>query len=269
MNETRDQSDCGTAADGVYRVAVFSRGNDPVAMAEALGESLALNQVDAKIHAAHVPGILPDRLSHDQAVAVASAVQKTGVTAAAIAQSEIPALDQREVIHHAACLEEGLEIFGVSGARSGLIPWDDLEFVSVGYLPLDSAHHYASQSNIVVQSSPHTFEEQSEGVAVKGPACWLITRNPQRVYFINHQQMNYDYLGEQKSSSAAANFQTFLNDLAGAATSAYLTPATHAILNHSSVHEFTFDDVERFKQVTVLQFVLHRVMAAARVNEGN
>ncbi len=268
MSESHLHAD-NAPIEGDYRVAVFSRGSDPDAMAAALGESLGLNQVDARIHAAHVPGILPDRLDHDQAVAVASAVQKTGVTAAAIAHSEIPAMDHPEVVHHAACLDEGLEILGMTGARSGLISWADLEFVSVGHVPLDSAHHYASESNVIVQSSPHTFEEQSDGVAVKGPACWLIARNPQRVYFINHQQMNYDYLGERKSTSAAANFQAFLSDITSAATSAYLTPATHAILDHGSAHDYTFDDTERFKQMTVLQFVLHRVMAAARVNESN
>ena len=251
----------------VYRVAIFSRSSDPDAIAGALVGSLGLNRIDAKIHAAQVPGVLPDRLTREQAESLVAAIKATGVTAIAVAQSDIPQLNHPETIHHAACLDDGLEIIGLSGSRSGFVAWDDLEFLSVGHVPLESAHHYASESNVVVRSSPHTFEEQSEGIAVSGPVCWIIARNPQRVFFINHSRMNYDYLGDRKSSSATANFHEFLTDLARLATTAYLTPATHAILDRGSASDYLFKDSEQFKQATVLQFLLHQTVAAARLPE--
>ena len=263
MTDVRPPAD----SDSVFRVAIFSRSSDPDAMVAALVDSLELNRIDAKIHVAHIPGVLPDRLTREQAEFVVSAVKETGVAAAAVAQSEIPQLNHPETIHHAACLDDGLEIIGLTGSRSGFVSWDDLEFVSVGHIPLESAHHYASESNVVVHSSPHTFEEESEGIAVSGPVCWIIARNPQRVFFINHSRMNYDYLGDRKSSSATANFHEFLTDLTRLATTAYLTPATHAILNHGSASDYLFKDAEQFKQATVLQFLLHQTVAAARLPE--
>jgi hypothetical protein len=251
----------------VFRVAVFNRSNDPDAIAGALGEALGLNRIDARIHAAHLPGVLPDRLSREQAESVATAIKATGVAAAAIDQSGIPQLNHPETVHHAACLDDGFEILGLTGSRSGFVTWDDLEFLSVGHIPLESAHHYAPESNVVVRSSPHSVEEESEGVAVTGPVCWIIARNPQRIFFISHSRMNYDYLGDRKSSSATANFQEFLTDLAGRATAAYLTPATRAILNHGSASDYFFKDAEQFKQATLLQFLLHLTVTAARLPE--
>jgi hypothetical protein len=262
---TDSQTPAGS--DSVFRVAVFNRGSDPDAIAAALADSLGLNRIDAKIHAAHIPGVLPDRLTREQAESVAAAVKATGVAAAAVAQADIPQLNHPETIHHAACLDDGLEIIGLAGSRSGFVTWGDLEFVSVGHVPLESAHHYASESNVVVHSSPHTFEEQSEGIAVSGPVCWIITRSPQRVFFINHSRMNYDYLGDRKSSSATANFHEFLTDLTRLATTAYLTPSTHAILDRGSASDYLFKDTEQFKQATVLQFLLHQTVAAARLPE--
>ncbi len=251
----------------VFRVAVFSRSSDPDAMAGALAESLGLNRIDARIHAAHVPGVLPDQLSRDQAESVAAAVTKIGVAAAAVAQSDVPQLGHPETIHHAACLDDGLEILGLTGARAGFVAWNDLEFLSVGHVPVESAHHYAPESNVVVRSSPHSVEEESEGIAVSGPVCWIIARNPQRIFFISHSRMNYDYLGDRKSASAATNFQEFLTDLVSHATTAYLTPATHAILDHGSATDYVFQDAEQLKQDTVLQFLLHQTVAAARLPE--
>ncbi|MBI1310625.1 hypothetical protein GC176_04890 [bacterium] len=256
-----------TARGGDFRVAVFSRGDDIEAMAAVLSESLGLNRVDAKIHAAHLPGLLADRLTNEQAEIVVAAVRQLGVAAAAVAQSDVPQLNHPETIHRAACLDDGLEIIGLSGARSGFIAWPDLEFISVGYVPLEGAHHYAPESPVVLHSAPHEVEEQSEGVAVSGPVCWFIARNPQRIYFLNHSRMNYDYLADRKSSSAAANFSEFLTDLTGSATTAYLTPATRAILHHGSASDYLFKDAEQFKQATILQYLLHTTVAAAQLPE--
>ncbi len=261
MTDERPSAD----SDSVFRVAVFSSGDDRDAMAVALADSLNLNRIDARIHAAHIPGVLPDRLTRDQADSVVAAVKATGVAATAVAQSDIPQLDHPDTVHHAACLDDGLEVIGLTGSRSGFIAWDDLEFLSVGHVPLEAAHHYAPESNVVVRSSPHSVDEESEGVAVSGPVCWIIARNPQRIFFISHSRMNYDYLGDRKSTSATANFHEFLTDLARLATSAYLTPSTHAILNHGSASDYVFKDAEQFKQATVLQFLLHRTVAAARL----
>lgn len=263
--KTADSGDAEAQAN--FCVVVFSRGNDPVRMAEALRDALHLNLLDARIHTAHIPGILPERLDEVQAAAVVETVRKLGVSATVTAEVDIPQLDHPETVHHAACTADGFEVFGVSGARSSFVPWTDLEFVSVGFVPMEAPHHTTTESPVVVHSAPHMVIEKSDGVAVSGPVCWLIARNPERVYFIDHRQMNYDYLESRKTLSATANFSEFLNDLVKFAADAFLTPSTHAILNHGSANDYTYPDAEQFKQKTLLQYLLHRVIEAEHLPE--
>jgi len=135
-----------------------------------------------------------------------------------------------------------------------------VEFVSVGYVPLETAHHSSAEPLVVVHSSPHTFDDVSEYVGLSGPACWIIANDPQRIYFLNHNRMNYDYLGPRKAGSATANFGEFLIDVAHFATDAFLTPATHTLLNQGSVDGYTFSTAEQLKQSSLVQFLLHRVI---------
>jgi len=243
-----------------YRVAVFSRSGDLDQFTETLVSTLGLSRIDAKIHAAHVPGVLPEQLTQKQAEHAAAAVARIGMSAAAVSQADIPNLEHPIVVHHAACNSAGLEILGLSGARSSLIRWPDVEFVSVGYVPLETAHHSSTEPLVVVHSSPHTFDDVSKHVSLSGPECWLIARHPQRIYFMNHNRMNYDYLGPCKSGSATANFGEFLKDIAHFAEDGFLTPATHKYLQHGPVDEYTFSTAEHLKQTSLVQFLLHKVI---------
>lgn len=247
-------------AEREYRVAVFSRCSDLDQLTEALVSALGLNRIDARIHAAHVPGVLPEQLTQQQAEYTVAAITKLGMSAAVVSQADIPNLDHPAVVHHAACSANGLEISGLSGARSNLIRWPDVEFVSVGYVPLETAHHSSTEPLVVVHSSPHTFDDVSEPVALSGPECWLIVRHPQRIFFLNHNRMNYEYLGPRKSGSATANFGEFLKDIAHFAEDAFLTPATHKILSRGPVDGYTFSTDEELKQTSLVQFLLHRVI---------
>lgn len=259
LNSDKDHSKTTSQAPE-YRVVVFSRCNDVDRFTEALVATLGLNRIDARIHAAHVPGVLPEQLTQEQAEQAAAAVTKLGVSAAAIPAADIPDFDHPTVVHHAACSADGLEILGLTGARTSLIPWPDVEFVSVGYVPLEPAHHSSTEPLVVVHSSPHSFDDESEHVGLSGPACWLIAKDPQRIYFLNHNQMNYEYLGSRKSGSATANFGEFLIDINHFATDAFLTPATHTFLSHGSADSYTFSTAEQLKQTSLVQFLLHRVI---------
>lgn len=243
-----------------YRLAVFSRCDDRSEMAETLADALGLNRIDARVHASRLPGVLSVKLSCERANAAAAAVRKLGIAAAAVAQSDVLNLDHPIVIHHTACLDEGLEVLGLRGGRSAFVPWSDLEFISVGHVPLETAHHYISESMVVVHSAPHSVVEEAEGLVLSGPVCWLIARNPQRIFFINHLRMNYDYLGKRKAGSASVNFGEFLKDVVRFAENAFLTPSTRAVMNHGSATDYSFSDPERLEQTTLLQYLLHRVI---------
>ncbi len=241
-------------------VALFSRGEDPEVLAGVLGDTLGLNRIDAKIRAAHVPGVLPDRLTRETADAVVAAVHRIGISAATFARSEIPSLDHPVVVHHASCSAEGLEILGLHGARTSLVRWPDLEFISVGHVPLETAHHSSTESMVVVHSAPHSFEETLDQPILSGPECWIIARRPQRIFVLNHNRMNYEYLESRMTESATANFKELLNDLVHYGQEAYHTPATHAILKHGPAHGYTFSDIEQLKKATLVQFLLHRTI---------
>lgn len=260
MLEIHSDEDRSTTSGHGYRVVVFSRCGDLDEFTETLVSTLGLNRIDARIHAAHVPGVLPERLTEQQARHAVAAVRKLGMSAAVVSQADIPDLEHPIVVHHAACGSDGLEILGLCGDRSSLIRWPDVEFVSVGYVPLETAHHSSAEPLVVVHSSPHTFDDDSEHVVLSGPECWLIARHPQRIYFLNHNRMNYDYLGPRKSGSATANFGEFLKDIAHFAEDAFLTPSTHKHLSHGPADEYTFSSSERLKQSSLVQFLLHRVI---------
>ncbi|MFT5324980.1 MAG: hypothetical protein ACI8P0_002846 [Planctomycetaceae bacterium] len=245
-----------------HRVAVFSRCGDGDRFTETLVSVLGLNRIDARIHAAHVPGLLPERLTQQEAESTAAAVNGLGMSAAVFSQAEIPNLDHPVLVHHAACSGDGLEILGLRGARTSLIRWPDLELVSVGFVPLEPAHHSSTDTMVVVHSAPHTFDETSEHVTSTGPECWLIAKRPQRIFCLDHNRMNYDYLGPRKTGSASSNFGEFLKDIAHFAEGAFLTPASHQVLSHGPVNDYTFPTAEELKRTTLVQFLLHRVIDA-------
>jgi len=249
---------CETSRDCC--VTVFSRGEDPEVLAGVLGDTLGLNRIDAKTRAAHVPGILPDRLTRETADSVVAAVHGIGISAATFALAEVPSLDHPVVVHHASCSSEGLEILGLHGARTSLVRWPDLELISVGHIPLETAHHSSTESLVVVHSAPHSVEETFDQPTLSGPECWIIARRPQRIFVLNHNRMNYEYLESRMTESATANFKELLNDLVHYGREAYLTPATHAILKHDSAHGYMFSDTDQLKRTTLVQFLLHRTI---------
>ena len=245
-----------------YRVAIFSRYGDVDRFTETLVSVLGLNRIDARIHAAHVPGLLPERLTQKQAESMAAAINELGMSAAVCSESEIPSLEHPTVVHHVACGADGLEVLGLRGAQISLIRWPDLELVSVGSVPLEAGHHSSTESMVVVRSAPHSFDETSDHITSSGLECWLIAKHPQRIYCLTHNQMNYDYLGPRKTGSASANFGEFLKDVAHFSEETFLTPSTHQFLNHDSVDGYTFANSEQLKQATLVQFLLHRVIEA-------
>lgn len=66
IHSDNDHSDT-TSQAAEYRVAVFSRCIDVDQLTETLVATPGLNRIDAKIHTAHIPGILPERLTQEQA----------------------------------------------------------------------------------------------------------------------------------------------------------------------------------------------------------
>ena len=58
----------------------------------------------------------------------------------------------------------------------------------------------------------------------------IVRRDPRIAFRVVENQMNYAYLGDRLSPSAAENFPLFVADLVARADDAYLTPSTRAFL---------------------------------------
>lgn len=250
-------SDSSNSA-GAYRVVVFARPDDQDEFVDAVMEATGTNRVDARIAWNLAPGILPHKFSLDVASELANSIRGLGVNTSVVLESTLPKLDRADVIHRCACSPEGLEIAGLSGARTALIEWQDIALVSVGLVPLETAKHYNVEPQVAVFSAPHSHTELTETTAITGFELWIITSHPERIFRIEQDRMNYEYLGERKVPSAAANFKVFLTDIALFAKNAYLTPAAHALIEFQPVGKYRFVDSAALQRETSMHFLLHR-----------
>ena len=67
--------------------------------------------------------------------------------------------------------------------------------------------------------------------------------------------MNYAYLGERLSHSAAENFPVFVADLCARADTAYITPSTRSLLEHRQPGEHEFPSSQ-----ALLDYATHRLL---------
>lgn len=253
---------------GAYRVVVFARPDDPDDFVDAVMKTIGANRVDARIDWNLAPGILPHKLTLEAASKLANALRGLGVNTSVVLESTLLRLDHAETVHRAACLPEGLEIAGLTGARSALIEWQDVVLMSVGFVPLETAKHYNVEPQVAVFSAPHSHTELTETTAITGFELWLVTARPERVFRIEQDRMNYEYLGERKVPSAAANFKVFLTDIALHAKRAYLTPAAHALIEFKPVGKYRFTDSAELQRETQLHFLLHRELQRANSSKA-
>ena len=67
--------------------------------------------------------------------------------------------------------------------------------------------------------------------------------------------MNYAYLGDRLSQSAAENFPVFLADLCARADAAYITPSTRSLLEDREPGEYEFPSSQ-----ALLEYATHRLL---------
>jgi hypothetical protein len=248
----------GSASDLNYRVVVFAEPDDPHDLAEVFESVLKMHPTDAMVQARRPPGVLPTPLDREQAERLAGSIVAAGVQAEAVSASELPILEHVPAVHHARCLETGLEIIELHGWEAALVPWDVIDLLSVGQVPQETSRHFSEAQSTSIKAGRRTGPTTVETPLPPGPEAWIICSNPFRVYRIDHKRMNYEYLGERKTDSATANFQLFINDVVARARRAYLTPATRAFLERGSVGSYSFESSEDLERFTVLHLLIHR-----------
>src|SRR4029079_2825386 len=104
-----------------YRVVVYAAPDDPQELGDVLAQVLALHPTDALVQARTVPGPLTDVLPREIAERLAGAISQIGVRAEAMPASEIPEFKNIVVVHHARCLDTGLEVLGLNAEEQLLV----------------------------------------------------------------------------------------------------------------------------------------------------
>ncbi|MGQ0633809.1 MAG: hypothetical protein ACT4QC_04300 [Planctomycetaceae bacterium] len=245
-------------SENSYRVAVFGAPDDADSLGRVLERSLGLHATDANIRARSAPGIFPERLSRDAAERLTAAIAEIGLQAQAISEAELPSLDKAVVVHHARCDDAGLTVFELHGRPEAQIAWGNVDVVSVGQVPQETARHYVEAVSTSIKAARHTAKVAVDKPLSPGPEAWIITSRPYQVFRVDHKRMNYEYLGERMSDSATANFRLFIDDVVARAPQAYLTPATRAWLESGSVEDYSFSSTDDLKRYTVLHLLIHR-----------
>ena len=205
----------------MFRVLILSVPEDPADLTPVLMDHLGVNKVDARILQNNLPGLIPQPLTKEHVGALCDDLHRVGGYGVSLPADEIPDLSQPAHLHRAACTSEGLEVYNLQGEVESVIPPQDLELLSIGALPTQKAHHEVENQTLLHTSSgPRTT--QIDLPSMMGAEAFLIAENPFRVYLINHNEMNYEYLGDRKATSATANFRLFIDDLIAMARGLYM-----------------------------------------------
>jgi hypothetical protein len=245
----------------MHRLVVFAcSAADREPLADSLVEHLGLTRTDAAVQARLAPGVIRGEFPEAQAHAAAAAIQQLGLQARVLPSTEVPVLHPLERFHHLRWPETGLEIRDATGTDWETIPWTSLDLVSVGQVPLDSVRHVVARSTTLVSTGRHqTTEAESSVPHSPGLELLLVCRDPFRVLRLEHLHLNYEFLGDRRTSGSAENFRLLITDLLVRAPHAFRTPATQAWLSGESTAAYHFDSPTALERSTQLNLLIHRL----------
>lgn len=236
------------------RVAVYSRPDDVHELANVLSEELGWHPTDAMQEAHSTPCVLTPRLTSANAERIAAVIEQLGLRSEPIPLEELQAFEDLRTVHHVACRLSGLEILDLVGLPAELIPWDELEVLSVGETPSDSSHH---RQTAVISSVRH-IEDAFADFSTHTLELWIVCRHPERVYRLDASKLNFESLAEHKTNSMHINLHLLLQSIVHHAPHAHLTPAARDFLDHEKLTRFT--SAEQLLNVTQLHLLMaHRL----------
>jgi hypothetical protein len=250
--------DTPAADNSKFRVVVYAAPDDPQELGEALVRVLGLHATDALVLARTAPGPLGDELPRDAAERLAAEISQIGVRAEAIPAGDVPEFKSVLVVHHARCLDTGLEVLGLNAEEKMLIPWGDIDLISVGQVPQEMARHYVTGEMAAMSAARRTSPGPRDVLMTPGPSAWFVCKNPEQQLRIDHKRMNYEYLGKRKTFSATANFRLFLDDVIARARPADLTPSTRDYLVHGSVTDYSNGSPDDLKHDAILHLLIRQ-----------
>jgi len=239
---------------GEYRVVVFATAEDPHQFRDLLVEQLGMHPTDAMILVHATPGILPERLDQAAAEKLAAAIVGMGVTAEVISREDIPDLVHSKHVHNVRLLEEGLEVLSAGGNQEALVPWDEVELLSVGQIPGNSTRHYFFDNDVLTASRRrYIAPDELEGASTM--VLWVLSKFYRQGFRLEKTHMNFSDLGSRMTTSASQNFHLFVQEIAARSPQAFLTPATQTYLGHGTLRHLQFGSEEELQQYTAFHLL--------------
>lgn len=243
-----------------YRVAVFAVPDERETLVPILALIPGITAIDARVRLHDLPGVIPEHLDQETSDLLVAKLHEAGVEAAAVPEEELPKFARRPTVHHVRCLADGLEFIGLGGAAESVLPWEEVALVSIGDVPVDRGQHEVAAPTTLVYSAPGVHGSETISKGAHGPEMWLVREEPFQAWNIDHLEMNYEYLGDLKSTSAMANFRIFAEDLADHAQAAYFTPSARAFLQTQPAEDYRFVSREAHTKAVQLHVLLRRHM---------
>ena len=237
-------------AENDYRLILFDTPDDPRALAELFRGVMGLHPTDAIHWARRAPGVLPWPLAEGEVRELLDALYEQGIAAEARRVDTVPKLVPLRSVHKADCLADGLRIGGLRGEPSHWVPWEAVELLHVGKIAADDEFRpraapglpgaVATGLNAMILRRPSARVRRAQRV-VKEPTTelHLVRTDPLVAFRVVADQMNYGYLGDALSISAAENFPRFLADLVARAPRAHVTVSARAALERGGAAEPT------------------------------
>ncbi len=147
-----------------------------------------------------------------------------------------------------------------------MVPWNRLTLLSIA----DVAHATLDRSH-----APDGVFRHDPGIAGTDAdqthysvELWLTCEAPFRAFHVNHEQMNYEYLGARMSTSAIVNFGEFVRDLCRSAPRLSLTPTARAFRDGQSVEHYRLPSPEEHQRAVVLGVLATRQAPGARSGQS-
>jgi len=244
----------------MHQLVVFACSpNERDSLADVLVDHLGLTRPDAAIQARLAPGVVRGEFPPEQAGAAAAAIQRLGLQARSLPSQDVPVLHPHERVHHLRWPEEGLQVVDRLGMNADTIPWEQVDALSVGLVPLDSVMHAAPRSKSVVSTGrQHLSDGESTAAVTPQLTLLLVCRDPFRVLFLESPHLNYEFLGDRRTMASAENFHLLVEDLLARAPHVYRTPATQAWLRGDPFSAYHFDSITALERATQLHLLIHR-----------
>jgi hypothetical protein len=251
-----------------YRMVIFDAIDDPVELRDLVCRVTGMHPTDAVQWLARAPGTWPQPLDEGTVRALLDGFYEAGVAAEAWRTDLFPDLSPPRTIHRAASLNEGFRIQGLRGEPTHWVPWDRIELICAGRISaVDEFRHVQSPqwpSTVVagiralalMKPQPVSRRARSSRIPRDPIGEALIVRREPRIAFrVVENQMNYAYLGERLSHSAADNFPVFLADLCARADAACITDSTRSLLERRQPGEHEFPSSQ-----ALLDHATHRLL---------